>query len=286
YYYQYSVNRLPACPLTIHAILHIPFYIRQTGPLWASWAFVMERFCGQLLPAVKNRVRPYEHLDNYIQRRAQIQIVSTIHNLPALAQTSIPKRLAEDGTELSKELSPVYGYSVPSLILGTPVIKKVTMTKALFNQFTKYFGVVYGSSNSRYLRSRIDRDSIVRYGRFRMSGDGDRIWTAKIIDGNPSARDNSFVRYTLLPDRNAAFRNRPDQPERENQYGRLLDIYYVVYQESLTTVFSNDTRRPYLLAFIQPCDTRGMDATLPETPVVTYERMLTPHMCTSIRLRQ
>ncbi|CAE6475319.1 unnamed protein product [Rhizoctonia solani] len=270
YYYQYSADRLPVCPLTIHAILHIPYYIRQTGPLWASWAFVMERFCGHLLPAVKNRVRPYENLDNYVQRRAQMRIVSMIHNLPALTHISIPKRRADDGTEISsKEI--IYP-EFPSLILGTPTIKNVVMTKALFNQFTKYFGVVYGSNNSRYLRSRIDRKSVVRYGRFRMSGDGDRIRTGKLIDGESGARDNSFVRYALLPDANAAFRNRRDRPVRENQYGRLLDIYYVVYEES------DGTRKPYLLAFIQPCDTRGMDATRPETPVVSYEDMLTPHM--------
>ncbi|QRW27778.1 hypothetical protein RhiXN_02373 [Rhizoctonia solani] len=54
YYYQYLADCLPVCPLTIHAILHIPSYIWQTGPLWASWVFVMEQFCGYLLPAVKN----------------------------------------------------------------------------------------------------------------------------------------------------------------------------------------------------------------------------------------
>jgi hypothetical protein len=88
-YYQYKQSRLPACPLTIHALLHIPMYIRQAGPLWASWAFVMERFCGHLLPAVKNRTRPYEHLDNYVQRRAQMQIVSRVYHFPSLAKPTI-----------------------------------------------------------------------------------------------------------------------------------------------------------------------------------------------------
>lgn len=89
YYYQYDPARLPACPLTIHALLHLPHYIRIAGPLWASWAFVMERFCGHILPAVKNRVRPYDHLDNYIQRRAQMQAVSLKYNLPSLAKPRI-----------------------------------------------------------------------------------------------------------------------------------------------------------------------------------------------------
>lgn len=88
-YYQYQQTRLPTCTLTIHALLHLPYYIRQTGPLWASWAFVMERFCGHLLPAVKSNVRPYETLDNYIQRRAQMQIVSIVYDMPSLRRPKI-----------------------------------------------------------------------------------------------------------------------------------------------------------------------------------------------------
>ena len=86
YYYQYRASRLPTCPLTIHALLHIPYYMRKTGPLWASWAFVMEWFCGHLLPTVKNHTWPYEHLDNYVQQHTQMQIVSKIYNLPSLAR--------------------------------------------------------------------------------------------------------------------------------------------------------------------------------------------------------
>lgn len=75
--------------------------------------------------------------------------------------------------------------------------KRVEMTRTLANQLTKYFGVVYGQRDARYLRSRIDGDSVVRYGRFRMAGDGDKIRTAKLIAGDPSARDNSFVRVSV-----------------------------------------------------------------------------------------
>lgn len=81
YYYQYKDARLSACPLTVHALLHLPFYLRHTGPLWTSWAFVMERFCGYLLPAVQSRIRPYRCLDNHIQRRAQLSIVSLKHDI-------------------------------------------------------------------------------------------------------------------------------------------------------------------------------------------------------------
>ncbi|KAG8730992.1 hypothetical protein FRC10_002129, partial [Ceratobasidium sp. 414] len=76
YYYQYDPVCLSVCPVTIHTLLHMLYYLRRTGPLWASWAFIMERFCSYLLPAIKNCVRPYEHLDNFVQRSAQMHIVS------------------------------------------------------------------------------------------------------------------------------------------------------------------------------------------------------------------
>ena len=49
----------------------------------------MERFCGSLLPAVRNRLRPYPCIDNFVQRRAQMQIISTLYDIPTI-QT--PKR--------------------------------------------------------------------------------------------------------------------------------------------------------------------------------------------------
>lgn len=61
----------------------------------------MERFCGYLLPAVKNRIRPYEHIDNFIQRRAQMQIISTVHNFPALARPFVKLQESEGGIEIS-----------------------------------------------------------------------------------------------------------------------------------------------------------------------------------------
>jgi hypothetical protein len=41
---------------------------------------------------------------------------------------------------------------------------------------------------------------------------------------------------------------------------------------------SDNTREPYLLALIKPCETAGLDAALPENPLVRYTRTLGPHM--------
>ena len=69
------------------------------------------------------------------------------------------------------------------------------------NQLTKYFGTVYHEMrlNGANLRARIDFDTMVRYGRCRLAGEGDRIRTAGLIDHDPDqgARDNSYIRVSL-----------------------------------------------------------------------------------------
>jgi hypothetical protein len=44
--------------MTIHGLLHVVDYIEQQGPVYRYWAFVMERFCGSLLPAIRSRKWP------------------------------------------------------------------------------------------------------------------------------------------------------------------------------------------------------------------------------------
>ncbi|KAF8325832.1 uncharacterized protein EI90DRAFT_2931073 [Cantharellus anzutake] len=61
-YYQHNIERLSTCPLTVHALLHLADDIENNGPPCMNWTFVMERWCGRLLPAVKSRVYPYKSL--------------------------------------------------------------------------------------------------------------------------------------------------------------------------------------------------------------------------------
>ncbi|KAG8737100.1 hypothetical protein FRC12_017271 [Ceratobasidium sp. 428] len=237
-YYQYQDNRLSTCPLTIHALLHIPMYIRETGPLCNSWAFVMERFCGRLLPAVKNRTQPYEHLNNYISRRAQMQAACHIHGLPTLPRSTTKWRY--NGRERLSSHEIMYE-DFPHAIVGSP---------------------------TEVIR-RIDFFTLVRHGRFRLTDDGDRVRTARLVERSENHRDNSFVRYDLNPDANARFRNRRDRPVRRTYYGRVLDVYYLKFIEDI----ENNTRRPYLLVRILECQTGGRDAALPENPQVKYDRI-------------
>ncbi|CAE6479037.1 unnamed protein product [Rhizoctonia solani] len=165
----------------------------------------------------------------------------------------------------------------PRIVLGRPMSTKVELDDPLAGQMSKYFATTYDRAFSKQdIRARIVL--LVRHGSLRSADDGDRIRTAKIIDNDRLgiARDNSYVKYDLLPDRNAHFRYRPDEPIRRTQYGRLLDVYYVEFLEKKARKATENQPavprkvKPYLLARVDECNTNGADAADPRVDVLTY----------------
>jgi hypothetical protein len=80
-YYQYSPDRLSACPVTIHALLHIADGIENTGPVWSYWAFPTERYCGRLQRAIRSRRHPFVNIDNYVVASAQLSQIKIGYGL-------------------------------------------------------------------------------------------------------------------------------------------------------------------------------------------------------------
>ncbi|QRW11694.1 Transposase family Tnp2 protein [Ceratobasidium sp. AG-Ba] len=243
-YYQYAVEQLPACPLTIHALLHMAYYIRRTGPLWASWAFVMERFCQFILLAMK--------------------IVTKTFGLPLMGRPRVHTRTVHGVTISSRERM---HDEFKEVVLGTPVKTRGVLTVQLENQLLGYFSLVVPRTPRHELRRRTDFGSLISYGRFRQVPDGDRVRTARLVSNSSVARDNSFVKYDLLPDRNARWQRLPDDPYRRCYYGQCVGVYFVKFTEDDGTV------KAYLLAAVRECNTNGSDAVNPATPVVTYTEL-------------
>ena len=63
YYYQYKIECLSTCTLTIHGLLHIAQDIRNCGPVWTTWTFYMERFCNMLQRIRRSQAHPWSNLD-------------------------------------------------------------------------------------------------------------------------------------------------------------------------------------------------------------------------------
>ena len=59
--------------MTIHALLHIADSIEAMGPVWAYWAFPMERFCGRVQRAIKTRRFPFAGIDSFIVADARLK---------------------------------------------------------------------------------------------------------------------------------------------------------------------------------------------------------------------
>jgi hypothetical protein len=90
-YYQYEPDRLPTCTLTIHALLHIADGIEACGPVWAYWAFPMERHCGSLIPAIQSRRFPFPSIDRYVTEVAQLSQIKMYHRLQDALSLRSPK---------------------------------------------------------------------------------------------------------------------------------------------------------------------------------------------------
>ena len=80
-YYQHNPSHLSACPMTIHALLHITDSIQANGLVWCYWAFPMEHYCRQLQPAIWSRRFPYASIDWYMVEDAQLTQIKVVHDL-------------------------------------------------------------------------------------------------------------------------------------------------------------------------------------------------------------
>lgn len=63
-YYRNDDQRLSACRISFHYLLHVAESIKYCGPSWTHWQFPMERMCGILQPLVKSKIKPYSNLAN------------------------------------------------------------------------------------------------------------------------------------------------------------------------------------------------------------------------------
>jgi hypothetical protein len=73
---------MSTCPVTVHGLLHIADGIEATGPVWAAWAFVMERYCGWVKrSAVRSRKHALTSIDNRILETTQLEMTKMKYGL-------------------------------------------------------------------------------------------------------------------------------------------------------------------------------------------------------------
>ena len=95
-YYQHDPEHVACCPLTVHALLHIAPTIRAMGPVWAYWAFPMERYCGDIGRNIKSRRFPYATINKYITSQAHLTHIILLYGLHDQLSLRPPKSHDKD----------------------------------------------------------------------------------------------------------------------------------------------------------------------------------------------
>ncbi|KAI0770690.1 hypothetical protein C8Q74DRAFT_1202285 [Fomes fomentarius] len=245
-YYQYNPQRLSACPLTIHALLHIADSIEKAGPVWASWAFPMERYCGALQPAIRSRRSPYASLNRHLLDRARLTHIKLIYSGLEVKLRLKPKR-NETGTAI-----PPY-----DTFVLLPPSRPITLDRGLQTKLISCLCTRFTVPPACIRR--ILPPVVQQWGKLRICNDGDTIRAAALTSGNHSEdnRDTTFVRYEALVDRNARYHQREIEFEPQTFYGQLLHILVVNLTghptASGSTHSAHETDNTLVLGVVQTC---------------------------------
>ncbi|KAH9946895.1 hypothetical protein B0H21DRAFT_857356 [Amylocystis lapponica] len=201
------------CPLTIHALLHVADSIRATGPVWAAWEFPMERFCGTLLPALKNRRYPYASLSHYAVDIAQLYQIELLYDMQQ--ELSLRPQSVSHLAEYKSDAYPKAVLRPPHRVSEISLAMHTKIAQSLATRFDTTMAVA----------RRIVPRNLSQWGKVQRVDGGDLMHAADIVSATENTRDATYVRYQLLVDRNA--RNTRVQPQftPKNFYGQLRNIF-------------------------------------------------------------
>ncbi|KAJ7029445.1 hypothetical protein C8F04DRAFT_962791 [Mycena alexandri] len=202
-YYQYSPDRLSACPLTIHALLHIVDGIVAVGPVWAYWAFPMERFCGRLQPCIKSRRFPFASIDGHVVATAQLAIIKVQHGCDDAIHQPDPTCV----------LLPPHRTNAP---LTTPLENRIAI--ALATRF---------DTNVATIKKYFKPSEVDQWAKVERLDDGDRMLASSMVSSMEDRRDATFVRYELLVDANTRRARLAPRYTLETFFGQLQHIFVV-----------------------------------------------------------
>ncbi|KAF7349597.1 hypothetical protein MSAN_01685200 [Mycena sanguinolenta] len=235
-YFQYKQERLPICPLTIHALLHIADSIKFTGPVWCYWAFPMERYCGSLQPGIRSRRFTWASLDRYVVEKAQLTQIMTVYN--AFSELSLVESQAQVPGSFS---DPSYPSSLSTRTGASMAAVNAALRRALVEEWGKV--------------RRVDSEA----------GDTMRSCSLGVV-----GRVATFVRYEMLVDENARYPRRAAKYVKQTFYGQLTHLYWVHFPTSAPSLKIPEPTT-YILAAIRACDLKPDDTQLRGLDIHFYQ---------------
>ncbi|QRV80885.1 Transposase family tnp2 [Ceratobasidium sp. AG-Ba] len=255
-YYRYRADRLQACTLPIHSLLHIANDIRTMGPVWCYWAFPMERFIGALAHANKNFRFVWASLDNHVLGVAQLTQIKLIYDLADALSLEDEHYNMATGTRYD---------TYPEHTFVRPMRTSV-LHRSIRHKVAKFVASKLGIE-SRFVIGAIQNRLFVLWGRAQLiKGDrgGDLIRGHALSPSNERvSRNASYVKYFTRFSR----WNRTSPRELAEDtfgYGRVeqfIVIDTVFLQDVVTRAgYLNPPLEPLVLAAISPIPSFKRDA--------------------------
>ncbi|KAJ7681395.1 hypothetical protein B0H17DRAFT_1161144 [Mycena rosella] len=224
-YFQYNIERLPCCPVTIHGLLHIASGIKFTGP--AS-------------------------MDRHVLETAQLTQIKTVYNV--FEELSLTASRAEIPGSFS---DPAY----PSCVL-LPPRSRATPSLAQMKTIATALSTRSGSS-MRDVNNALKAAEVEEWGKVRRidSEEGDTMRSCSLGTTAEDSRDATYVRYEMLVDKHARFKKRAPEFELQTFYGQLTHLYRVHFREACA-LLNTEEPTTYILAAIRACVLDADDAQL------------------------
>ncbi|QRV91937.1 Transposase family tnp2 [Ceratobasidium sp. AG-Ba] len=250
-YYQYKADRLQACTLPIHSLLHIADDIRTMGPVWCYWAFPMERFNGGLAHANKNCRFVWASIDNHVLGVAQLTQIKLIHGLANTLSLEDERYNMATGTRY--DAYPEHTFVRPMRI--------AVLHRSIRQKVAKFVASKLGIE-SRFVIATIENRLFVLWGRAQLiKGErgGDLIRGHALSPSNERiSRNASYVKYFTQFSR--WNRTLPRELAEDTLgYGRVEQFIVVdtdFLQEVITQAgYLNPPLEPLILAVISPIPT-------------------------------
>ncbi|KAJ6521755.1 hypothetical protein B0H19DRAFT_1277057 [Mycena capillaripes] len=217
-YYQYSPDRLSACPLTIHALLHIADGIEAAGPVWAYWAFPMERFCGRLQPCIKSRRYPFASIDGHVVATAQLAVIKVKHACENQIRLGPPPRGFAPGAFTHP--------SYTTCILHPPHRIFQPLSAGLANRIAISLATRF-DTHLVIIKKYFNPLEVDQWAKVERLEGGDRMLASSMLTSLEDRRDATYVRYVLLVDKNQRNSRLAPSFKPVTFYGQLQNIFVV-----------------------------------------------------------
>ncbi|THU81651.1 hypothetical protein K435DRAFT_571382, partial [Dendrothele bispora CBS 962.96] len=250
-YYQYNPQRLPTCPLTVHALLHIASSIRACGPVWCYWAFPMERYCGMIQLAIRSRRFPYASLGRHVLEDARLTQIKVLYDV------------ADDLSLKPPRLGPVRGsYEhhqyltcrlLPPRSPDRPAINTLNLLiGALVTRFTVHGG---NHVTPKVVKQYLEAADIQEWGKVqRIDSDVGETMRASAVGKIPDDnRDTFYVLYEMYVDVHATRRNLDPVYKLETFYGQLQHIYLIHFNSACSQLNLLEPSTTIIMAQIKSC---------------------------------